>query len=86
MPRYLVYLCHSFYGIEASNIDIDIFSTFYHTWGVSLEGADANRQVETVLSLDGTDIKRCVDGERGGQRLLLHDGEDGERGERAGLT
>ncbi len=32
MPRHLVYLWHSFNGIEASNI-VAIFSTFYHTWG-----------------------------------------------------
>ncbi len=46
----------------------------------------------TRIVLDGIDFKgslldwyqRCVDGERGGQRsgqLLLHDGQDGERGE-----
>ncbi len=86
MPRHLVYLCHSFYGIEASNIAIAIFSNLLPYLGVSLEGADANQQVETVSSLDGTVIKHCVDGEQGGQQLLLHDGQDGERGERTGLT
>ncbi len=86
VPRHLVYLCHSFNGIVASNIDIANFSTFYHTWGVSLEGADADRQVEIIESRRDC-IKRGVNGERGGQRLqLLHDGQDGERGERAGLT
>ncbi len=87
MPRHLINLCHSFDGIEASNIDIANFSTFYHTWGSHWKARTPTDRWRS-LSLDGTDIKRCVDGERGGQqlRLLLHDGQDGERGERAGLT
>ncbi len=58
MSRYLVYIVHSFNGIEAGNI----FLIFYHySWGFHWKARTPTDRWRST-SLYGTDIKRCVDG------------------------
>ncbi len=84
MSRHLVNLCHSFYGILTDNIVI--FYTVHHILGVRLRTWIVFERVDFKGGLLDC-YQHCLDRERGGQQSgqLLRDGQDGERGDRAGL-